>query len=270
MKKRFLAVIITILLAMSAVLPASAEGAYLREAPLVADHADLLDDDEESKLTELLEEISERQRCDVVVVTTDTLEGKSAMEYADDYYDYNGYGYGEDRDGILLLVSMEDRDYWISTCGFGITAFTDAGIEYISDEFVPYLSDGDYETAFIEYASLCDKFLTQAYEEEPYDVGNMPHRSMPIFWIFGSFVVGFIIALIMASAKKSALKTVRRKPEARDYEVPGSFSLSLQKDRLVNRFVTTRKIERQSSSSGGSSTHTSSSGSTHGGGGGKF
>ena len=30
MKKRFLAVIITILLAMSAVLPASAEGAYLR------------------------------------------------------------------------------------------------------------------------------------------------------------------------------------------------------------------------------------------------
>ena len=87
MKKRFLAVIITILLAMSAVLPASAEGAYLREAPLVADHADLLDDDEESKLTELLEEISERQRCDVVVVTTDTLEGKSAMEYADDYYE---------------------------------------------------------------------------------------------------------------------------------------------------------------------------------------
>ena len=29
-------------------------------------------------------------------------DGKTAQAYADDYYDYNGYGYGENDDGILL------------------------------------------------------------------------------------------------------------------------------------------------------------------------
>ena len=52
---------------------------------------------------------------DLVVVTANTLGGKSPMEYADDYYDYNGYT----DDGALLLVSMEDRDWWISTKGSG-------------------------------------------------------------------------------------------------------------------------------------------------------
>ena len=74
------------------------------------------------------------------------------MAYADDFYDYNGYGYGDSRDGILLLISMEERDWRISTCGYGITVFTDAGQEYISDKFLPYLSDGDYSEAFTKYA----------------------------------------------------------------------------------------------------------------------
>lgn len=52
---------------------------------------------------------------------------------ADDFYDYNGYGYGEEGDGIIFLISMEERKWQISTCGFGITAFTDAGQEYMAD-----------------------------------------------------------------------------------------------------------------------------------------
>ena len=38
-----------------------------------------------------LDEISEKQQCDVVVVTENSLDGKSAQDYADDFFDYNGY-----------------------------------------------------------------------------------------------------------------------------------------------------------------------------------
>ena len=69
-------------------------------------------------------------------VTADTINGETPMAYADDYYDYNGYGAGADNDGILLLLSMEDRDWWISTTGYGIDAFTDYGIDVIGDEIV--------------------------------------------------------------------------------------------------------------------------------------
>ena len=240
-----------------------------RLLPRLTDEADLLSDSEEKDLLAKLDEISDRQKCDVVVATVNSLEGKTAMEYADDFYDYNGYGYGEERDGIILLISMEDRDWWMSTCGYGITAFTDAGQKYMSDKFIPMVSDGEYADAFTKYADLCDEFLTQAKTGEPYDKSNMPKESLNIIWLPIDLAVGLFAAFIVASLKKSKLKTVRRKAAAQDYVVDGSFRVTKNYDRFITKNVTTRTIHRDDDS-GGSSTHTSSSGSSHGGSGGKF
>lgn len=240
-----------------------------RLLPRLTDEADLLSDSEETDLLAKLDEISDRQKCDVVVATVNSLEGKTAMEYADDFYDYNGYGYGEERDGIILLISMEDRDWWMSTCGYGITAFTDAGQKYMSDKFIPMVSDGEYADAFTKYADLCDEFLTQAKTGEPYDKSNMPKESLNIIWLPIDLAVGLFAAFIVASLKKSKLKTVRRKAAAQDYVVDGSFRVTKNYDRFITKNVTTRTIHRDDDS-GGSSTHTSSSGSSHGGSGGKF
>ena len=88
-------------------------------APRLVDRADLLSELEEEELEARLDEISERQQADVVVVTVNSLDGKSAQDYADDFYDYNGYGIGTDKSGILLLVSMEARDWHITTTDSG-------------------------------------------------------------------------------------------------------------------------------------------------------
>lgn len=234
----------------------------------LVDNGDLLTDSEEEELLAMLDEISERQQCDVVVVTTDSLQGRTAMEYADDFYDYNGYGFGENRDGILLLISMEERDWHMSTCGYGITAFTDAGMDYMADKFTPLLSDGFYSEAFTKYATLCDEFITQAKSGEPYDKGNLPKGTISPVMIPISVLIGIVIAFILGTKKKASLKSVVRKTNARDYAVPGSMILTANWDRLVNKTVTQRKIVKEDS--GGSSTHTSSSGTTHGGSGGKF
>ena len=242
---------------------------YNRLLPRLTDEADLLSDSEEKDLLGKLDEISDRQKCDVVVATVNSLEGKTAMEYADDFYDYNGYGYGEERDGIILLISMEERDWWMSTCGYGITAFTDAGQKYMSDKFIPMVSDGEYADAFTKYADLYDEFLTQAKTGEPYDKSNMPKESLNIIWLPIDLAVGLFAAFIAASLKKSKLKTVRRKAAAQDYMVDGSFRVTKNYDRFITKNVTTRVIHRDDDS-GGSSTHSSSSGSDHGGSGGSF
>jgi len=141
----------------------------------LVDSAALLDALEEKELLFTLNEISARQECDIVIVTVDALDGKTATEYADDFFDYNGYGYGKTRDGILLLISMEARDWALSTHGYGIEAFTDAGQAYMMDDFVlPCLSDDDFYGAFTEFAAQCDAFLTQAANDEPYDSHNLP------------------------------------------------------------------------------------------------
>ena len=59
---------------------------------------------EEEELEARLDEISEREQVDVIIVTTNSLEGKTAQAYADDYFIDHGYGQGEDGDGILFLV----------------------------------------------------------------------------------------------------------------------------------------------------------------------
>ena len=242
-----------------------------RLLPRLVDDADLLDSSEEEELESELDEISERQQFDMVVVTVNSLEGKTPQDYADDFYDYNGYGYGGDHDGVLLLVSMEDRDWYISTTGYGITAITDAGREYISDQFVSYLSDGAYLEAFETYANLCDEFVTQADTGEAYDSGNMPKGEYAwVLYLGIAIPVGLLIALIIVECMRRQLKSVRMQNSAANYVKKGTMVI----DGKYSHFLyaqTTRRIKPEpSSSSSGSSTHVSSSGTTHGGGGGKF
>lgn len=263
MKKQLTGLFVLVLLCVMAVFPS-----FAKEARVV-DEGNLLSSSEEADLTARLDEISERQKLDVIVVTVNGLEGKTSRDFADDYYDYKGYGYGAGKDGILLLVSMEDRDWYITTTGFGITAFTDAGIEYISEQFLPELSDGNYAKAFDIYAEQCDVFITQAQTGEPYDKGNMPKEPLSAAWIGISFIVGLIIALISVGAMKAQLKTVRSEPAANSYVVDGSMKITENRDFFLYRNVT-RRVKPKDDDKDGSSTHTSSSGTTHGGGGGKF
>ncbi|MBR4905714.1 MAG: TPM domain-containing protein [Clostridia bacterium] len=147
--------------------------------PTLVDKERLVSDSQAETLSKRLKEIGSAYKCDVVIVTVPTLGSKTAEEYADDYFDYNGYGYGAtpnaqgttvDGDGILLLLSMEARDYWISTSGYGITAFTDYGIQmYLKDQFLPYLQRDDYAGGFDAFADACEYLLKTARAGVPYD-----------------------------------------------------------------------------------------------------
>ena len=52
----------------------------------------------------------------------------------------NGYGVNERSGGILLLVAMDDRKWHMSTGGECISIFTDAGLNYMQEQFVSALS----------------------------------------------------------------------------------------------------------------------------------
>ena len=225
--------------------------------PRVVDDAGILPDDAETALSDTLDEISERQQADVVVVTVNSLDGATATEYADDFFDYSGYGFGDDRDGILFLISMEERDWSISTRGLCITAFT----------------DGEYAAAFDTFAHLCDDYLTQAATGEPYDTDNLPKGEFPvIFMLLIDLAIGFVIALIATGIMRLKLKSVGSESTADNYVKKGSMHLTRETDlflyRHIDRFE--KPTEEDASQTSGSTTHTSSSGATHGGSSGKF
>ena len=238
---------------------------YLR----LMDEADLLTDEEEETLLAKLDEISQRQKMDVVVVTVYSLDGQSPRDFADDYFDYNGYGQGNDRSGVLLLHSPEERDWWISTRGYGITVFTDAGIDYIGEQITPKLADGDNAGAYAIFAEECDRFITQAKTGDPFDVDNLPPEPLSLIWVPISLAVGFLFALSVVGGMKSKLKSVRFRPEANSYI--REMNVTQSQDVFLYSHVDRRARPKSTGSGGGgSSSHSSSSGASHGGGGGKY
>lgn len=282
--KLVITVILILLFFVTSFAPVFAE----RDLPLLVDEADLLTDHEEQLINSKLERISEDQECEVAIVTVYSLDGKIATEYADDFFDYNGYGYGNYDDGILLLISMEYSDWAMSTHGYAITAFTDRGLDYMSNEFLPYLSSGNYKEAFSRYAELCDELLTQAKEGTPYGTNNdsspdtnydydssssysYDHLEAPFSAkrILISLGVGLLFAFIITGIMKGKLKSVRFQPAAISYVKKDSLNISVSRDLFLYRKVD-RRAKPKSSSSSGSSTHRSSTGRTHGGSRGKF
>lgn len=279
MKKRFFTLALALFFILSITLPVCAESGDGFNSPYarLQDDAALLSSDEYNEVLSRLDEISERQSFDVVIHTTEDMDGySSVVAYADDYYDYNGYGYGEDRDGIILVVAMNTRDLYISTCGFGITAFTDYGIDTLLDDVKGYFSDGDYYSGFCSFISEADEYITSAKNGSPYDINDGDYyysseRSgfFNFTWLMASLIMGLVCALIIVGTMKAQLKTVRPALAAGSYVRKDSIKVKSERDIYLYRNVSRTEIVRESSS-GGSSTHVSSSGTTHGGGGTKF
>ena len=246
---------------------------FSSEYERLLDTANILSDEEQDEITELLDELSERQRMDVTIATVENLDGYNSIEAcADDLYDYCNFGYGPDRDGLMFVVSMEEREWHISTCGYGITAFTDAGIQYVGGQMLDSLADGDYAEAFRIYVACCDDLIDQARAGHPFDEDDVPRKPMSLIVPLVCIVIGAALGIAVVQGMKAQLKSVRKEKSAANYVRPGSMNLTGKQDLFLYSNVNRVKRETKSSSSGGggSSTHRSSSGTTHGGGGGKF
>lgn len=237
----------------------------------VIDDAELIKASDEKELDKKIKNI-QKDKFDVVILTVKSLDGKSAQDYADDYYDNNDYGLDNEKSGVLFLVSKGDRKYHISTKGAGIKAFTDYGIGRIKEEIKPYLSDGDYFDACDEFLNITKDFVKAYKDGTPYDTDN-PYNEEIDYVILEviALVIAFVIALISVGIMRLRMNTAKPKGTAMEYIKKGSFKLTSEKDIFMYSTVTkTAKPKGNDNSAGGSTTHVSSSGSEHGGGGGSF
>ena len=221
----------------------------------VVDQAELLTSKERAKLDDLLDSYIEKTGMDLVVVTTDDAGGKTAEEYADDFYDENGYGIGKDNSGALLLIDMDNRMIWISTTGEMIDRLTDSKIDSVIDAGYDDLVDGDYDECLTACVQKLGKYARGRY--------------IAAWEAVAALILGLAAAFMTGRTVKANYK-VKKNHAIYPYREKSNFALTANSDAFVNTFVTTRVIASSSGSSGGSSTHTSSSGSSHGGGGRSF
>lgn len=248
----------------------STEVGFVEGYNRVQDYAEVLTADEYYRLNAVYDELRNRQKMDVIICFTNDIEGKTPSEYAETLFDECKYGYGADRDGVLLLVSFEDRDWYITTHGYGKTAFTSSGIQYIGDMITDDLASKNYVAATESFAQLCDSFITDArngtpYGEETGAIDDGGFQMPPPLWIPISIGVGLIVALIVVLTMKGKLKSVRMQAAASNYLKDGSLNITDSSDIFLYSNVSrTARPKEGKDNDGGSS------GGDFGGGGGKF
>ncbi len=242
---------------------------------LVFDEVGLFTEEEWVSLESEVNRLASDYNMDIVITTTNDTKGKSSREYADDYFDYGGFGQGQDRDGILFLIDMDNREAYISSSGLGIRYLTDQRIEGVLDEvFDSGLGDGDYYGASQGFLRKTRQYLEAGIPSNQYSADEKEPNRVTLFDMLIGLVGGTATGGIFYGSTKSAYK-LKNPGNPFSYRNNSIVNIGPGEDRLIDSAVTHRIIPRPpkgggSSGGGRSTTHRSSSGRTHGGGGRKF
>ena len=231
-------------------------------APRLVDEADLFTDAEEEEISYKLTALAQNHpESDFVVFTDVSSYGEDLDEYAADFFVFNGYGVGNDYNGMILFICMEpgNRGYWMLGHGASEPLFaSDENIDHLSGVLVDYLRSGEYGAGVSRYLDEVDVLYTN---------GRFPRSSgANLLIIAGSLLIGLVAAAIVVGALKASLNNVSEATEANRYFVSHSLRLRRQRDYFL--YMTENRVKREKERS--SSHTTSSSGDSFSGGGGSF
>ena len=232
----------------------------------VYDYADLFTEEEEETLyTDIMKFIDEMDM-DMAIVTISNNPERSAMVYADDFYDYNEFGRGSSNDGVLFLIDMDTREMWISTTGNTKYELEESEIEKVLDKTYAEITREKYfkcASQFIKYSKAYIKTDSGIVFSPTYDKSQLAAGG----------ITGAICSIIYFIIGHGKHKLIKKAYGARDYA--NKLNLSVNSNMLLHH-RRHRIYSPPSSSSGGSfggggsSIHVGSSGISHGGGGRHF
>ncbi|EJU23608.1 PF04536 family protein [Peptoanaerobacter stomatis] len=218
---------------------------------LLEDNANLIPDDKESDLLKKAENISKKYNIDVVIATVDSLNGQSIEEFADKFYKDREYN----KDGIMLLLSDEDRDYRFYESGKIYKVFTTYWEDYILTDVLAQLKENKYAEAFNIYLDKTQEVVSQIKED-----GTLPKPPINPLLYVGGVAGGFLIAFIIVSIGKSSLKSVAFNRTANNYLKEGSLNLRNSSESFLYRNVTRREKPKPKENSSSDSRSSGSSG----------
>lgn len=208
---------------------------------LVNDFADIISSDTEQKLLQSVNDFSIENNFDIVILTTPSINGSSAKNYANTFYDQNNFGKNSSKDGCLLLISTDDREWYFLTNGYN--AINSSALNNFEKNILPYFSSENYDKGFSEYINFVQTYVINA-QNTPTSTINSTH------FLIIALISAFIGITYILSLRKE-MKTVDFVKHAKHYEVENSFDLSQKSD--VFLFSTVSKVVKSSNSSGGRS-----------------
>lgn len=244
-------------------------------ADSVDDQAGLLTETQIQQLNEQAARLNEEIKGEVFIVTT-TSNQDDPEQYA---YDYLQSKIGNDNNGAVLLMDMGQRHIFIATSGNMIDYLDDERIDSILDIVASDMQSGNYFDAGTHYIEESDKYVKAGVPGGHYRVDKETgkitrYKVLTPLEILLSLAAAALAGLGFFTIVKSKYQ-LKLGTYSYPYREKAIVDLQQREDRLVNSFVTTRRIPRPKSGGGGfggggGSTTTMSGGGTFGGGGRDF
>ena len=271
----------------------SLQAASLGEGPQrVFDHAGLLTDAEIAMLEAEIASARTSMKMDLVVLTSeeakytssDTQAEKIGMAFADDFYDQNGFGVGEDFSGLIYFIDMSNRMPIITTCGKMINYITDTRLEKILDDTWNHLSEGDFSGSVLSVVQNTVSFVKAGIPEGQFqydtETGQITTPAYKVLTALEIVIAAGVAAVAGIILYASVHGTYQLKGSTYQYAVRQNSNVVItgSQDEFLRTTVTRMPNPRPPTTLGGgtsfgggraSGTHMSGGGRVHGGGGGR-
>ena len=222
--------------------------------PHVTDAVGLLSNEEIMALEQQAGQIEDSYGCAPYILVVEDFrvyeDTTDIFEAGMNHYERWELGHGPEKNGLLLILSMAERDYALVTYG-SVThrAFTDYGQDALCEQFLDNFRNDDWAGGFRDYLDGCAWLLEQAKNGTPYDVDTAPKGFSPLI-----LVIPLVLALAVCLVLTAQMKTAKRKTEAGDYMVQGGAEMRVVQDIFTHRTVTRQVIQSENKGGGGGTT----------------
>ena len=158
----------------------------------VVDDADIFSDADEAVMTEMIDTIRTTYNKDILIYTTNTSFGLTETQLAKDYYEFNGYGIGDDYEGMCLCLVMDPNNRGFAVAAGGEDTrqlYSKYNADEMDGMLLNFIKDkededgnkipGDYSAGVIDWINNARRMFATGYAIAPAwyeDMANHPEQ----------------------------------------------------------------------------------------------
>jgi uncharacterized protein len=172
----------------------------------VTDQADIISPEYEQQITSLAKQIEQETTVEIAVVTVQSLEGLSKEDYSMQLFEKYGIGKKDVDNGLLVLVSMDEREYRVEV-GYGLEGLIpDASKVTLGTRILePNFKEGEFGKGIYEMLIAVQGILNGEEEVLSQYQSSYLQQSRSFFssWIYWLFLISIISSIFNKKGQRN-------------------------------------------------------------------
>lgn len=150
----------------------------------VNDYADVLSSETEQEILSTAVSLANETTAQVCVLTIDSLDGEDISEYSVEVFRDWSIGNKDEDNGVLIVLSVDDREMWVTT-GYGVEGtLTDTRLGQFRDIYAfPYYRENNFDKGTLElFNAIVNELRVEEYGLDGLENFNNTQSAYPDYY----------------------------------------------------------------------------------------